>query len=44
MIKILETLNEEQRHDKIIQTLYTIDNNKFKVTDVMNFELRDHII
>lgn len=44
MIKILETLNEEQSHDKVIQTLYTIDNNKFKVTDVDVVDKEKYIV
>jgi hypothetical protein len=44
MIKILETLNEEQSHDKVTQMLYTIDNDKFKVTDVDIVDKEKYVI
>ena len=44
MIKLLNTLNEEQSWDKLIDTLYTIDNERFKVTNVSVVDKEKYVI
>ncbi len=44
MIKLLDTLNEEQSWDNLIDTLYTIDNERFKVTNVDIVDKEKYVI
>ena len=44
MIKLLDTLNEEQNYDRLVDLLYTIDNERFKVTDVDIVDKEKYVI
>lgn len=44
MIKLVNTLNEEQNYDRLVDTFYTIDNERYKVTNVDIVDKEKYVI